>query len=252
MAETLPPQNEVNGVMINADLSQGPFYIDGMDTTPKLFRQRCQTLGNRTAHREKSFGIWRSHSWDDYFSRAKHLGLGLVSLGLKRGEVVSILSEDNKEWMYTDLGVQCVGGICSGVYTTDSASQLEYLVNNSDSRFLFVENDEQLDKFLQVRSNMPGLTKVIILDPKGLHGFSDPQVMFLNELYALGAEYHAAHPHAFGDSIDATKPDDTAILVYTSGTTGKPKGAMISHGNLIYSVSAGLRDAPTFDTDDQL
>ena len=117
MAETLPPQNEVNGVMINADLSQGPFYIDGMDTTPKLFRQRCQTLGNRTAHREKSFGIWRSHSWDDYFSRAKHLGLGLVSLGLKRGEVVSILSEDNKEWMYTDLGVQCVGGICSGVYT---------------------------------------------------------------------------------------------------------------------------------------
>ena len=252
MAETLPPQNEVNGVMINADLSQGPFYIDGMDTTPKLFRQRCQTLGNRTAHREKSFGIWRSHSWDDYFSRAKHLGLGLVSLGLKRGEVVSILSEDNKEWMYTDLGVQCVGGICSGVYTTDPASQLEYLVNNSDSRFLFVENDEQLDKFLQVRSNMPGLTKVIILDPKGLHGFSDPQVMFLNELYALGAEYHAAHPHAFGDSIDATKPDDTAILVYTSGTTGKPKGAMISHGNLMYTVSAGLRDAPTFDTDDQL
>ena len=135
MADTLPPQEKVNGLTINADLSQGPFYIDGQDTTPKLFRDRARALGTRTAHREKTFGIWRSHSWDAYFTHAKHLGLGLVSLGLQRGEVVSILSEDCKEWMYTDMGVQSVGAICSGVYTTDSATQLEYLVNNSDSRF---------------------------------------------------------------------------------------------------------------------
>ncbi len=252
MTDTLPPQEKVHGLMVNADLSQGPFYIDGMDTTPKLFRLRAQTHGARTAHREKTFGIWRSHSWDDYYTRAKHLGLGLVSLGLKRGEVVSILSEDNKEWMYTDMGVQSVGGICSGVYTTDSASQLEYLVNNSDSRFLLVENDEQLDKFLQVRDQMPGLIKVIVIDREGLHDFSDPKIMFLDELYEIGANYDAANPQAFDLSIDATKPDDTAILVYTSGTTGKPKGAMISHGNLMYSVSAGLRDGPVFSTDDQL
>ncbi len=252
MTDTLPPQQELHGLTINADLTQGPFYIDGMDTTPKLFRLRAQTLGARTAHREKTFGIWRSHSWDDYFTRAKHLGLGLVSLGLERGEVVSILSEDSKEWMYTDMGVQSVGGICSGVYTTDSASQLEYLVNNSDSRFLFVENDEQLDKFLQVRDKMPELTKVIVIDRDGLHGFSDPQIMFIDELYEIGAAYDAANPGAFDAAIDATKPDDTAILVYTSGTTGKPKGAMISHGNLMYSVSAGLRDGPVFSTDDQL
>ena len=252
MANTLPPQKKVQGLMINADLSRGPFYIDGADTTPKLFRLRCQTLGKRTAHREKTFGIWRSYSWDDYFNSAKNLGLGLVALGLKRGDVVSILSEDSKEWMYTDMGVQCVGGICSGAYTTDSASQLEYLVNNSDSRFLFVENDEQLDKFLQVQDKMPGLLKVIILKRQGLCGFKDPKFMFLEDLYNLGAEFDAAHPQAFDDSIDLTKPGETAILVYTSGTTGKPKGAMISHGNLIYSVAAGLRDAATFDTDDQL
>ena len=252
MTDTLPPQEKVHGITINADLSQGPFYIDGMDTTPKLFRLRCQALGDRTAHREKTFGIWRSHSWQDYFTRAKHLGLGLVSLGLKRGEVVSILSEDNKEWMYTDMGVQSVGGICSGVYTTDSAGQLEYLVNNSDSRFLLVENDEQLDKFLQVRDQMPNLVKVIVIERDGLHGFTDPQIIFLDELYEIGAEYDAANPKAFDTSIDATKPEDTAILVYTSGTTGRPKGAMISHGNLMYSVSAGLREGPVFDTDDQL
>ena len=252
MANTLPPQKKVRGLMINADLSRGPFYIDGADTTPKLFRLRCQTLGKRTAHREKTFGIWRSYSWDDYFNSAKNLGLGLVALGLKRGDVVSILSEDSKEWMYTDMGVQCVGGICSGAYTTDSGSQLEYLVNNSDSRFLFVENDQQLDKFLQVQEKMPGLVKVIILKRQGLCGFKDPKFMFLEDLYTLGAEFDAAHPQAFDDSIDLTKPGETAILVYTSGTTGKPKGAMISHGNLIYSVAAGLRDAATFDTDDQL
>lgn len=252
MTDTLPLQEKVHGLMVNADLSQGPFYIDGMDTTPKLFRKRCQTLGTRTAHREKTFGIWRSHSWDDYFTRAKHLGLGLVSMGLQHGEVVSILSEDKKEWMYTDMGVQCVGAICSGVYTTDSAVQLEYLINNSDSRFLFVENDEQLDKFLQVRDQMPGLIKVIVIERDGLHGFTDPDIIFIDELYEIGAAYDSANPHAFDTSIDATKPEDTAILVYTSGTTGKPKGAMISHGNLMYSVSAGLRDGPVFDTDDQL
>ena len=252
MIDKLPPQEKVNGLMINADLSTGPFYIDGMDTTPKLFRLRASTLGKRTAHREKTFGIWRSHSWDDYYTRAKHLGLGLVSLGLKLGEVVSILSEDSKEWMYTDMGVQSVGAICSGIYTTDSASQLEYLVNNSDSRFLMVENDEQLDKFLQVRDKMPNLMKVIVMERDGLHGFIDPQIMFLDELYEIGAAYDAANPQAFDASIEATNPDDTAILVYTSGTTGKPKGAMISHGNLMYSVSAGLRDGPVFDTDDQI
>ena len=109
MSDKLPPQAKMHGLMVNADLSQGPFYIDGMDSTPKLFRLRAQTLGSRTAHREKTFGIWRSHSWSDYFTRARNLGLGLVSMGLQRGEVVSILSEDSKEWMYTDMGVQCVG-----------------------------------------------------------------------------------------------------------------------------------------------
>lgn len=252
MTDKLPPQEKVHGLTINADLSEGPYFIDGMDTTPKLFRLRAKALGARTAHREKTFGIWRSHSWDDYFTHAKHLGLGLVSLGLKRGEVVSILSEDSKEWMYTDMGVQCVGAICSGIYTTDSASQLEYLVNNSDSRFLLVENDEQLDKFLQVRDKMPNLIKVIVMERDGLHGFTDPQIMFIDELYEIGAAYDAANPQAFDTSIDATEPEDTAILVYTSGTTGKPKGAMISHGNLIYSVAAGWRDGAVFDTDDQL
>ncbi len=245
-------QRVVNGISINADLTQAPFYIDGHDTLPKLFADRCAELGERTAHREKEYGIWLSHTWNEFYNHAKLIGLGLVSLGLKRGEVVSILSEDNKEWIYTDLAVQCVGGIASGVYTTDSAVQLEYLVNDSSSRFLFIENDEQLDKYLEVKGGMPGLAKIIVYDRDGLHDFSDESVIFLDELYALGREFEKANAGRFETEIAKSKPDDTAILVYTSGTTGMPKGAMISQSNIIFSLTSSMEAAPIFPTDDQI
>jgi long-chain acyl-CoA synthetase len=136
---------------------------------------------------------------------------------------VSILSEDNKQWIYTDLGVQSVGGIASGVYTTDSAAQLKYLVNDSDSRFLFVENDEQLDKFLSVRGEMPGLAKVIVLDTEGLHGFRDEQVIFLDELYRLGQAFLKDNPKRFEEEIARSQPGDTALLVTRPARRARPR-----------------------------
>jgi len=249
---TLPDMQSLNGLTFNADLTQAPYFIDGVDTMAKLFKQRCEVLGNKTAHREKHFGIWHSYSWNDYYENAKKIGLALKSLGLKRGQVISLLSEDNKEWMYIDMGVQCMGGICSGIYTTDSASQLEYLVNDSDSKFLFLENDEQLDKYLEVKGKMKGLKKVIVLEREGLHDFSDKKVIFLDELYEIGEAYEKENPEQFAKEVEKSKPDDTAILVYTSGTTGMPKGAMISHSNLIYSLISSVESAPIFPTDDQI
>lgn len=248
----LGKQQNVNGITFNADLSQGPYYLDGQDTIPKLFKIRCDELGEKTAHREKHYGIWHSFSWNDYYTHAKLIGLGLLSLGLKPGEVVSILSEDNKEWLYVDMGVQSVSAICSGIYTTDSASQLEYLITDSDSRFLFLENDEQLDKYLEVKDKLPGLTKAIVCDREGLHDFTDEKVIFLDELYEIGRKYESENPGLFEKCIAQTKQDDTAILVYTSGTTGMPKGAMIGHGNLIYSLISSAESAPVFPTDNQL
>ena len=252
IAEKIPPQQTVSGHSFNKDLSRGPFYFDGCDTLAKLFRQRCQELGQKVAHREKDYGIWLSYSWADYYEHARLIGLGLVSLGLQRGEVVSILSEDNKEWIYTDLGVQCVGGISSGVYTTDSAAQLKYLVNDSDSRFLFVENDEHLDKYLSVKDEMPGLQKVIVYDREGLHDFSDDKVIFLDDLYAAGRAFLKENPNRFDDEIAHSKPEDTAILVYTSGTTGPPKGAMISHSNIIASIIGAVLTLPVKPEDEQV
>ena len=251
-AGNIPPQQTANGYSFNQDLTNGPYFFDGCDTLVKLFRQRCEELKDRVAHREKDFGIWLSYSWTDFYNHARLIGLGLVSLGLKRGEVVSILSEDNKEWIYTDLGVQSVGGIASGVYTTDSAGQLKYLVNDSDSRFLFVENDEQLDKYLEIRDETDCLTKVIVYDKDGLHDFSDEKVMFLDDLYRLGGDFLKEHTDRFEEEIARSKPSDTALLVYTSGTTGPPKGAMISHRNVIVSIAASVITLPVGSDDEQV
>jgi long-chain acyl-CoA synthetase len=253
IAERLPPMQVVNGHSFNADLAgNAPLYFDGCDTLPKLFRQNYEKYGAKIAHREKDYGIWLSYSWTDFYEHARLIGLGLVSLGLKRGEVVSILSEDNKEWIYADLGVQCVGGLVSGVYTTDSAAQLKYLVNDSDSRFLIVENDEQLDKYLSVADEMPGLAKVVVLDTHGLHGFSHSKVIFLDELYNLGRAFLKDNPKRFEEEIARSRPMETAILVYTSGTTGPPKGAMITHANIIASVIGSAITLPVTEADEQV
>ncbi len=250
--QTGPAQIEINGVSYNAEPGQRPVLVDGCDTVPKLFQARCMALQERTAHREKDMGIWKSYSWSTYWQQAKWIGLGLVSLGLKRGEVVSILSEDRREWLYTDMGVQGVGGIASGVYTTDSASQLSYLVNDSESRFLFVENDEQLDKYLEVAAEMPSLLKVIIYDRDGLHGLDRDKCLFLEDLRALGQAYEAQHPGAFEAGIAESKPEDTAMLIYTSGTTGMPKGAMLGHENVLASMESGARGLAVNPDDEQL
>ena len=206
----------------------------------------------RTAHREKALGIWRSYSWSDFLDSARAIGMGLVALGLKRGEVVSILSEDNKEWIYADLGVQCVGGIVTGVYPTDSAEQVAYLLGNSGSRFLIVENDEQLDKFLEIRDRVPDVATCIVVDRDGLQEFSDEQVVFLDELCEIGRKAHDEDPGRFERDVAASRPADIAILIYTSGTTGRPKGAMISHGNIMSSASSALRVMPMHEGGQQL
>ena len=245
-------QTFINGVRFNAEAGQRPVHVDGCTTVPTLFKARCKALGDRTAHREKDLGIWKSYSWEDYWTHAKWIGMALRKLGLKRGEAVSILSEDRKEWAYFDMGIQGVGGIASGIYTTDSAKQLAYLVNNSDSRFLIVEDEEQLDKYLQVEDEMPGLLKVIILEDEGLHDLEHHRCMMIDDLYEIGRQADAEEPGVFEAETELAKPEDTAILVYTSGTTGMPKGAMISNENIMAAIEAGARRLSVLETDNQL
>ena len=202
--------------------------------------------------REKDLGIWQSISWREYGDKAKYVGLALNSLGLNKNDVVSIASEGIPEWLFTDLGVICVGGISSGVYTTDSSSQVEYLVNDSKTNFYFAENEEQLDKILEVRENCPSLKKIIIYDLEGLHDFSDPQVISFSELIKLGESIDKNNPDLFESLMAKVSPEDIAILVYTSGTTGPSKGAMISNKNIVYQINTGINIFKPQENDEQL
>ncbi|SLN39692.1 Long-chain-fatty-acid--CoA ligase FadD15 [Falsiruegeria litorea R37] len=251
-ATTLPAQTVINGVSFNATPGQRPVMVDGTQTIVSLFQKRCAELGNRTAHREKDHGIWKSYSWADYWTHAKWIGMALRKLGLQRGEVVSILSEDRKEWAYSDLGIQCVGGIASGVYTTDSASQLAYLINDSDSRFLIVENEEQLDKYFQIEAEVPGLLNVIILEDEGLHDLNHDRCIMIDDLYKIGQQAEKEEPGVFEAEIDKAQPQDIGLLIYTSGTTGMPKGAMLSQENVMAGLEAGAHRLPVLETDEQL
>jgi long-chain acyl-CoA synthetase len=210
--------------------------IEGCDTIPKLFAHQVRARGTRTAFREKRLGIWRATSWHEYGELARWTGLGLVSLGLKRGEVVSILAETQPSWLYSDIGTICVGGVTNGIYPTDAAKQVAYILNDSRSRFLFVDDEEQLDKYLEVRGHCPLIRQVVVFDVEGLAGFRDAQVLSLQELLARGRDYDAANPGLWRELIDGSKAEALALLVYTSGTTGPPKGAMLCHRNVLFQI----------------
>src|SRR5438445_10993382 len=210
--------------------------VHGQATLPRLFRHVVGVRGEQVAMREKHLGIGRAITWREYGERARRVGLGLVALGLRPRDVVSIIADNGPEWLYTDMGTMSVGGATNGIYTTDSPRQVEYIVNDSGTRFFFAGDEEQLDKILEVRARCPGLAKIIVFDVEGLHGFTDAQVMSFDELLDVGARYEHEHPGAWDPLVEIARPDDLAILVYTSGTTGPPKRSMLSHRNIIFHL----------------
>jgi long-chain acyl-CoA synthetase len=202
----------------------------GTATLPGLLLRRAAETPERVAVRSKNLGRWEELTWRDYAGRAGRVGLGLRALGIGAGDRVAIHSENRSEWLLADLGAQGLGAVTVGIYPTSPEAEVEYLLAHSESKVVVVEDQEQLDKTLAVRDRLPALERIVIVDTAGLRGFTDPQVLTFAELEALGAEQPAA---GYSDAVTALDPDAVAIIVYTSGTTGPPKGAMLTHRNLL-------------------
>ena len=221
-----------------------------LETVPSIFRKTAGKYGDRTAMRKKEYGLWHDISWNEYFNRAKYVGSAPISMGLQKGECVSIIGDNCPEWVIIDLGVQCAGGVAVGVYSTNAWPQAEYVISDSESKFFFVENEEQLDKWLNFRDNAPNLQKVIVWDLEGLRHFEDPMVMTFDAILELGRQVVEKQPELIEKRMDEVTPEDLSVLIYTSGTTGPPKGAMLTHRNVMWMGETISKDNPVYDTDE--
>ncbi|WP_374411654.1 long-chain fatty acid--CoA ligase [Hydrogenophaga sp.] len=220
------------------------------ETIPAIFWNAVERRGPDIWLRQKELGIWRSWTWTQVGQAVREIGHGLLSLDFQPRETASILSNTNIEWVLCDLAVLSANGVANGIYPTDAAEQVHYLCEDSRTTVLFVEDDEQLDKALEVRDRLPSLRKIVVFDMEGLRDFDDPMVISLDALCALGREHMAQHPKALDARVAAVRPEDLAILVYTSGTTGKPKGAMHAHKGLVYEAH-GLNTLISRDEHDE-
>lgn len=224
--------------------------VDAKLTIPQLLKRNCLRYGDRTALREKDLGIWQKVSWNQYWEHVRNFALGLKELGLEDQEgKVSILGDNCREWLYADIAAQACRAISIGVYPTNVAEQCLYVLENSDSSMVVCKDQEQVDKILEIKDRLPLLKRIIVIDMKGLRNYEDPMIISFEAVEKLGAACHEEDRDRFERMVAAVEPDDVGVMVYTSGTTGKPKGAMITQRNMVAMIQ-GLSQVIPFNQKD--
>ena len=217
-------------------------------TINEVFQNRTEKYQNRLAVEKKRLGIWESATWNQYHERARLTGLGLYHLGIRKGDRVSLLSENRLEWLYTDMGCLGIGACLIPVYTTLTADEISYIVENSGSRILVVEDSPQLDKAMFAIGRCSCLEKIILIE-KGSDPVDPVVVMPFDDLLEAGRNIHRQDSGLFERLSSGVEPGDLATIVYTSGTTGVPKGAMITHNNIMAVLRSLNAISPKFGSD---
>ncbi|MBA4423051.1 MAG: long-chain fatty acid--CoA ligase [Syntrophus sp. (in: bacteria)] len=221
------------------------------DTFPKLLLEQSKKYGSKKiALREKDLGIWQSFTWEQYLEKVKYFSLGMISLGFEPGDKISIIGDNKPEWIIAELAAQCAGGLGTGIYQDSILKEVAYIINHSETKFVIAEDQEQVDKILDMQEELPNVKKVIYYDPKGMSKYDSDLLAYFPDVMEMGREYEKSHPGQFEKNVENTRPEDVAWICTTSGTTGFPKLAMLTHKNLIsMATNLGTFD-PKYDTDE--
>ncbi len=203
------------------------------DTLPGLLARRAAKRPNEVALREKEFGIWQETTWAAYLDRVRAFALGMVELGIEGGDRIAIVGDNRPEWVIAELAAQSVGALPLGLYQDSISAELARMLEAAEARLIVAEDQEQVDKVLEVRDSVPGLEWVVYYDPRGMHGYEAPGLMSFEKVESLGRRRRAESPAEFEARLAGVRAEDTALLCTTSGTTSVPKLAMLSHANLI-------------------
>ena len=220
-------------------------------TIPKLFLSQCRKYGDsKVAMREKEFGIWRPYTWKDYYENVKYLSLGLMELGLEPGDKVSMIGDNRPEGLWAEMAALCAGGVAVWLFQDCMMDEVKYIIDHSDTKFFVGEGQEEVDKALSIRDDCPKLAKVVWDDPKGMRNYHQDILIGMKEVQRIGKEKDEREPGLFEKTIEQGHGDDICLLFYTSGTTSLPKGALLSHWNMLTMGRNLMSVDPCYDTDD--